>query len=151
MPKKAYYILLILLLAQSIDISPLIKERLFKDQEFTNISSNSGLFWRDLIKNYDKVYMYPGGQRSYNRDDDYIIFTFWAAQNNIPINAGYLSRYDADIAKKFNAQLEKDLQNNKLEKNVLYITNKEHKVLFQNISQSTGRELLEYDNYYILK
>ena len=32
MPKKAYYILLILLAAQAVDISPLIKERLFKNQ-----------------------------------------------------------------------------------------------------------------------
>ena len=151
MPKKAYYILLILLLAQSIDISPLIKERLFKDQEFTNISSNSGLFWRDLIKNYDKVYMYPGGQRSYNRDDDYIIFTFWAAQNNIPINAGYLSRYDIEISRKFNLELEQNLNNYNLDKNALYITTKDYKTLFQNISKKTERELVEYDNYYILK
>jgi hypothetical protein len=151
LPKKAYSILLILLIAQALDIGPLIKERLFKNQEFTTINSKEGAFWRDLIKNYKAVYMYPGGQRTYNRSDDYIIFTFWAAQNNIPINAGYLSRYDADIAKKFNTQLEKDLQNNKLEKNVLYITNKENKALFQNISQSTGREFVEFDNYYILK
>jgi hypothetical protein len=151
LPKKATYILLILLVAQAIDISLLIKERLFKDQEFTTISSDSGLFWRDLIKNYDAVYMYPGGQRSYSRDDDYIVFTFWAAQNNIPINAGYLSRYDIEISRKFNLELEQNLNNNKIDKNSLYITTKDYQPLFQNISQNTGRELVEYDNYYILK
>lgn len=151
LPKKATYILLILLVAQAIDISPLIKERLFKDQEFTSISSDSGLFWRDLIKNYDAVYMYPGGQRSYSRDDDYIVFTFWAAQNNIPINAGYLSRYDIEISRKFNLELEQNLNHYNLDKNSLYITTKDYQPLFQNISQNTDRELVEYDNYYILR
>lgn len=150
-PKQAVYILLILLLTQAIDISPLIKERLFKNQEFTTISSNSGIYWRDLIKNYDAVYMYPGGQRNYNRDDDYIVFTFWAAHNNIPINAGYLSRYDIEISRKFNLKLEQNLNNYKLDKNILYITTKDYQTLFQNISQNTGRELVEYDNYYILR
>ncbi|MEX0598416.1 MAG: DUF6311 domain-containing protein [Candidatus Paceibacterota bacterium] len=151
LPKKAYYIVLILLTAQAIDISPLIKERLFKNQELTTVNSDEGVFWRDLIKNYDAVYMYPGGQRTYNRNDDYIIFTFWAAQNNIPINAGYLSRYDFETSRKFNLELEQNLNTKKLDKNILYITNKEYRDLFQDIGQSTGRELVEFDNYYILK
>jgi hypothetical protein len=150
-PRKAVYILAILLVIQIIDIKPLVKERLFRDQEFNAINSEEGAFWRDLIKNYKAVYMYPGGQRTYNRSDDYIIFTFWAAQNNIPINAGYLSRYDFETSRQFNLELEQDLNNKKLDKNILYITNKEHKSLFQNISQSTGRELVEFDDYYILK
>ena len=150
-PRKAVYILAILLVIQIIDIKPLVKERLFRDQEFNAINSEEGAFWRDLIKNYKAVYMYPGGQRTYNRSDDYIIFTFWAAQNNIPINAGYLSRYDFETSRQFNLELEQDLNNKKLDKNVLYITNKENKALFQNISQYTGREFVEFDDYYILK
>jgi|LakMenEpi03Aug12_release.lakeMendotaPanAssembly.Ray.scaffolds.fasta_scaffold15684_13 hypothetical protein len=149
--KHTFYILTILALIQVVDITPLIKERLFRDQEFVSIKSESSIFWKNTIKDYKTVNIYPGGQRSYNRADDYIIFAFWAAQNNIPINAGYLSRYDIEISRKFNLELEKNLNNNNLDKNSLYITTKDYKTLFQNISQNTSRELVEYDNYYILK
>lgn len=149
--KYTFYILTILALIQVVDITPLIKERLFRDKEFVSIKSESSIFWRNTIKDYKAVNIYPGGQRSYNRADDYIIFAFWAAQNNIPINAGYLSRYDIEISRKFNLELEKNLNNNNLDKNSLYITTKDYKTLFQNISQNTSRELVEYDNYYILK
>lgn len=150
-PKQSLYIIIILAIIQVIDIKPLIKERLFRDQEFTNIKSEKSIFWKDTIKDYKAVNMYPGGQRSYNKADDYIIFAFWAAQNNIPINAGYLSRYDIEISRKFNLELEQNLNNYNIDKNSLYITTKNYKPLFENISQNTGRELVEYDNYYILK
>ncbi len=149
--KHTLYILTILALIQIIDITPLIKERLFRDQEFVSIKSESSIFWQNTIKDYKEVNIYPGGQRSYNKADDYIIFAFWAAQNNIPINAGYLSRYDIEISRKFNLELEQNLNNYNLDKNSLYITTKDYQPLFQNISQNTGRELVEYDNYYILR
>jgi len=149
--KHTLYILTILALIQIIDITPLIKERLFRDQEFVSIKSESSIFWQNTIKDYKEVNIYPGGQRSYNKADDYIIFAFWAAQNNIPINAGYLSRYDIEISRKFNLELEQNLNNYNLDKNTLYITTKDYQPLFQNISKNTGRELVEYDNYYILR
>lgn len=149
--KHTLYILTILALIQIVDITPLIKERLFRDQEFVSIKSESSIFWQNTIKDYKEVNIYPGGQRSYNKADDYIIFAFWAAQNNIPINAGYLSRYDIEISRKFNLELEQNLNNYNLDKNTLYITTKDYQPLFQNISKNTGRELVKYNNYYILK
>ena len=149
--KKALYILIILLGIQMIDISPLLKLQLFKEKEIVSVKSESSIFWQNTIKEYKGVYMYPGGQRSYKSLDDYIIFTFWAAQNNIPINAGYLSRYDLPIVQKFNLQIEKNLVNNNLDPNILYITTKDHKDLFQTASKNTNRVLAEFDDYYIIR
>jgi hypothetical protein len=150
-PKKSFYILLILLGIQIIDITPLLTLHLFKDKEFVSVKSESSIFWQNTIKEYKGVYMYPGGQRSYKSTDDYVIFTFWAAQNNIPINAGYLSRYDLPIVQKFNLQIEKNLVNNNLDPNILYITTKEHKDVFQSATQNTNRVVSEFDGYFIIQ
>jgi hypothetical protein len=150
-PKKSFYILLILLGIQIIDISPLLTLHLFKDKEFVSVKSESSIFWQNTIKEYKGVYMYPGGQRSYKSTDDYVIFTFWAAQNNIPINAGYLSRYDIAIQKKSSVDLEKDILNNNLNPNILYITTKEYKDIFENASHNTKRNITIFDDYYIIK
>ena len=150
--KKSFiYIILILITIQIIDITPLLNKKLFQNQDSFNSKSTQNLFWAEKIKDKKAIYFYPGGKRSYKKDDDYIPFLYFASKNNLPINAGYLSRYDLAHSIKFNSELEQSLTNGILEENILYITDKKNLLFFENISKKTNKNLQNFDDYYFIE
>lgn len=149
--KQFIYLILIIISIQIIDLKPLLNNKLFYNNDNFTLNSEQNLFWQDKIKGAKAIYFYPGGKRTYKKDDDYISFSYFASKSNIPINAGYLSRYDLPMSMKFNLDLEQKLSNNILEDNILYITNAENSSLFYQIAEKTNQEVGVYDGYYYIK
>jgi len=149
--KQFLYIILVLITIQIIDLKPLLNQKLFPNNESFSLNSEQNLFWKSEIESAEAIYFYPGGKRSYKSNDDYIPFLYWASKNNIPINAGYLSRYDIAKSIKFNLELEQNLSNGILEKDSLYITNKENSNFFYEIAKKTNKKVIIYDGYYFIK
>jgi len=149
--KNFIYLTLILITIQIIDITPLLNKRLFQNQDLFDSKSTQNLFWSEKIKSKKAIYFYPGGGRSYKKNDDYIPFLYLASKNNIPINAGYLSRYDLLHSIQFNSKLEKDITNGVLEENILYITDAKHLAFFEDINKKTYKDLKSFDGYYFIE
>ncbi len=142
-------ILVLLLIIQIFDISPLILTRTHENKPFTTKYLDEKK-WDNLISQFDAIITYPPFETNLISQSDYQDFLYIGSKYNIPVSTGYVARNYPEIDNKFVDSLRQNIINNSLNKNFLYITTAKYLDDFGTPISKKSVNILQLDDYIII-
>jgi hypothetical protein len=140
-------LLLIVLILQTLDLSPLLKRKPYIDERFNNLTFGNQI--KHLISLSNKVLVYPPYTSNIAGYCDYIYFVDIAQHYRKPITAGYGARFPEQIGRAFRdsvAELSKYLKDYPQD---IVLTNADSLRLHQNLVKILGGKSYQFDRYRI--
>jgi len=147
--KISNIILVSCLLLQLLDIKPLTRNFHFTKETYENYANFNFKKWSTLYSNIEYIMFYPPFYSEYLQKDDYIPFSYLAANMHKKINVGYIVRTDPKKKEKEIAKFEKMINTGDFPANTLIVTNSDHIGRFYEniINQKIG--FANLDGYYV--
>lgn len=140
-------LLLIVLILQTLDLSPLWKRKPYIDERFNNLTFGNQI--KHLISLSNKVLVYPPYTSNIAGYCDYIYFVDIAQHYRKPITAGYGARFPEQIGRAFRDSVA-DLSNYlKDHPQDIVVTNADSLLLHQHLIKSLGGKSYQFDRYRV--
>ncbi|KJR41624.1 hypothetical protein MCHI_002478 [Candidatus Magnetoovum chiemensis] len=86
--------------------------------------------WNKLSRNRDKILFVPPRFELF----DYKVFAYYASNNSMSINIGYLARKNNQALNEYESSLLDDIRNNKLDNKAIYIVERKYLSYFDNVT-----------------
>lgn len=106
--------------------------------------------WKELIRRFDEVIIYPPFATTNLDYMDYQYFSYLAGKAGKPVTTGYVARIDNKAVKKYNDSLTNILEEGRLSPGSLYITTPANLHFFSFSLQADSGRLNYLDGYYYI-